>query len=165
MAAGLTASMHLGTHETTDVLAISFSSPDLVGHQFGPRSQEIRDMYAQLDVTIGALLDRLDALVGADRYVLALSSDHGVTPIPEQLKAEGKDGGRLDSQALFQAIESAAQKAGAGRYVGHLTGNDVYFLPGMFEKLIANKSAIDAVIKAGNSQPGIAHVYRADQLA
>jgi len=164
MAAGLVESMHLGKHDTTDVLAVSFSSPDLVGHQFGPRSQEIRDMYAQLDVTIGALLDRLDALVGPDRYVVALSADHGVTPIPEQLKAEGKDGGRLDSQALFQAIEGAAQKAGPGRYVGHLTGNDVYFLPGMFQKLTSNKSAIEAVMKAADSQPGISQVFRADEL-
>ena len=165
MAAGLVESMQLGKHETTDVLAVSFSSPDLVGHQFGPRSQEVRDMYAHLDVTIGALLDRLDALVGPDQYVVALGADHGVTPIPEQLKAEGKDGGRLDSQGLFQAIESAAQKAGPGRYVGHLTGNDVYFLPGMFEKLTANKSAIESVIKAADSQPGIAHAFRADELA
>jgi len=164
MAAGLVESMHLGTRDTTDVLAVSFSSPDLVGHQFGPRSQEVRDMYAHLDVTIGALLDRLDALVGPDKYVVALSADHGVTPIPEQLKAEGKDAGRLDSQALFQAIEGAAQKAGPGRYVGHLTSNDVYFLPGMFEKLTSNKSAIEAVIKAADSQPGIGHAFRADEL-
>ena len=164
MAAGLVESMKLGQHDSTDVLAVSFSSPDLVGHQFGPRSQEIRDMYAHLDVTIGALLDQLDALVGSGKYVVALSADHGVTPIPEQLKAEGKDGGRLDSQALFQTIESAAQKAGPGRYVGHLTSNDVYFLPGMFEKLTANKSAIEGVIKAADTQPGISHVYRADEL-
>jgi predicted AlkP superfamily pyrophosphatase or phosphodiesterase len=164
MAAGLVESMRLGKHDTTDVLAISFSSPDLVGHQFGPRSQEIRDMYAQLDVTVGKLLDQLDALVGAGQYVVALSSDHGVTPIPEQLRAEGKDGGRLDSQALFQAIEGAAQKAGPGRYVGHLTSNDVYFLPGMFQKLTSNKSAIEAVLKAADGQPGIEKVYRGDQL-
>jgi predicted AlkP superfamily pyrophosphatase or phosphodiesterase len=164
MAAGLTESMHLGKHETTDVLLIGFSSTDLVGHQFGPRSQEVRDMYAHLDVTIGTLLDRLDALVGADRYVVALSSDHGVTAIPEQLKAEGHDGGRIDSQALFQAVEGAAQKAGPGRYVAHLTGNDLYFHPGMFERLIANKAAIDGVLKAADSQPGIGHAFRADQL-
>src|SRR5262249_20194183 len=65
---------------------------------------------------------------------------------------------------LFQAIEGAAQKAGPGRYVGHLTSNDVYFLPGMFQKLTSNKSAIEAVLKAADSQPGIAHVYRADEL-
>src|SRR5260221_393588 len=86
-----------------------------------------------------------------------MSADHGVTAIPEQLKAEGKDGGRIDSQALFQAIETAAQKAGAGRYVAHLSGNDVYFLPGMFGKLTSNKSAVDAVLKVADSQPGIAH--------
>jgi predicted AlkP superfamily pyrophosphatase or phosphodiesterase len=165
MAAGLVESMQLGKHDTTDVLAISFSSPDLVGHQFGPRSQEIRDMYAHLDVTIGTLLDRLDALVGPGKYVVALSADHGVTEIPEQLRAEGHDGGRIDSQALYLAVERAAQKAGPGQYVGHLTSNDVYFRPGMFQKLTSNKDAIEAVLKAAESQPGIARAYRADQLA
>ena len=165
MAAGLVESMQLGKHDTTDVLAISFSSPDLVGHQFGPRSQEIRDIYARLDVTLGALLNRIDALVGPDQYVVALSSDHGVTPIPEQLRAAGKDGGRIDVQAVYQAMERAAQKAGAGHYIGHLTSNDVYFLPGMFEKLAANRSAMEGVLKAADAQPGIAHVFRADELA
>lgn len=165
MAAGLVESMHLGQHDTTDVLAVSFSSPDLVGHQFGPRSQEIRDLYAHLDVTIGTLLDRLDTLVGPGKYVVALSADHGVTPIPEQLRAEGHDAGRIDSQALFRAIEGAAQKAGPGQYVGHLTSNDVYFRPGMFQKLTSSKSAIEAVVKAADSQPGIASVFRADELS
>ena len=122
-------------------------------------------MYAHLDVTIGKLLDRLDALVGANQYVVALSADHGVTEIPEQIKAEGKDGGRIDSQALANAIETAAQKAGAERYLAHLTSNDVYLRPGTFEKLTGNKAAIEAVLKAADSQPGIAHAYRADEVA
>jgi predicted AlkP superfamily pyrophosphatase or phosphodiesterase len=166
MAAALTESMQLGKHDSTDVLAVSFSSPDLVGHAFGPRSQEVHDMYAQLDRTIGALLDRLDALVGPDQYVVALSADHGVTPIPEQLAAEGHDAGRIDSGALLRAMEAAATKAlGPGRYVGHVTSNDVYFQPGVFERLTKSASAMNAVMKAAGAQPGIARVFRADELA
>ena len=66
-AAALVEGLQLGSHDGTDVLAVSFSTPDLVGHAFGPRSQEIQDIYAQLDRTIGTLFDRLDALVGRDR--------------------------------------------------------------------------------------------------
>jgi predicted AlkP superfamily pyrophosphatase or phosphodiesterase len=165
LAAALVESMKLGKHDTTDVLAVSFSSPDLVGHAFGPRSQEIRDMYAHLDRTIGALLDRLDAVVGRDAYVVALTSDHGVTPIPEQLKADGRDGGRVNGSGLLQAIEGAAQKTlGPGRYVGHVSTNDIYFQAGVFERLTKNGAAMDAVIKAATSQPGIGRVFRADQL-
>jgi hypothetical protein len=88
-----------------------------------------------------------------------------VTPIPEQLKAEGRDGGRLDSAGLLQALEGAAQKAlGPGKYVGHITSNDVYFQPGVFEKLTKNASAMNAVMKAAASEPGIARVFRSDEL-
>ncbi len=111
MAAALAESMQLGKHDTTDMLAVSFSSPDLVGHGFGPRSHEIREMYENLDRTLGTLFDHLDRLVGPDQYVVALSADHGVTEIPEQLRAEGRDGGRIDAQAIAQAVEQAAINA------------------------------------------------------
>jgi predicted AlkP superfamily pyrophosphatase or phosphodiesterase len=78
-AAGLVESLQLGSDDQTDFLGISFSTPDLVGHAFGPRSQEVQDIYAHLDVTIGTLLARLDALVGRERYVVALTADQGVS--------------------------------------------------------------------------------------
>jgi predicted AlkP superfamily pyrophosphatase or phosphodiesterase len=166
MAAGLADAMQLGKSGKTDVLALSFASPDLVGHVFGPRSQEVRDMYAQLDRTIGTLLERLDALVGANQYVVALTSDHGVTDIPEQSKAAGRDGGRIDLAGALQAIETAAQGAlGPGKYVARVSFNDVYFEPGVFGKLAANASGMAAVMKAASAQPGIARVFRGDELA
>jgi predicted AlkP superfamily pyrophosphatase or phosphodiesterase len=166
MAAALAESMKLGTSGTTDVLAISFSSPDLVGHSFGPRSWEVREMYANLDRTLGLLLDRLDQLVGADQYVVGLSADHGVTEIPEQLVARGRDGGRIDIRTTVQAMEGAAQAAaGPGTYLRTLVGNDVYFVPGAFERLTKEPGALDRVIKAGESTPGIARVIRTDQAA
>src|SRR5262249_18821032 len=91
-AAALADAFALGrrTDGSMDVLAVSFSTPDLVGHAFGPRSQEVHDILAHLDVALGALLDHLDATVGKGQWVAALSADHGVTAIPEQLVAEGK---------------------------------------------------------------------------
>src|SRR5439155_4016198 len=68
-AAALAESLKLGRHEGTDLLGVSFSSPDLVGHAFGPRSQEIQDMYARLDRALQGRFERLDALVGRDRWV------------------------------------------------------------------------------------------------
>lgn len=166
MAAALAESMTLGANGTTDVLAVSFASPDLVGHAFGPRSWEIREMYANLDRTLGVLLDRLDQLVGSDQYVVGLSSDHGVAEIPEQLVARGRDGGRIDIRAVVQAMEAAAQAAvGPGTYLRSVVGNDVYFVQGAFEKLAKDPTAIDRVIKAGERTPGIARVLRADQAA
>jgi len=87
------------------VLGIGFSSPDILGHSFGPRSREVQDMYAHLDDTIGTLLDRLDALVGRNQYVVALTSDHGVATIPEQLRRSGQKGGRVSAATLRDTLE------------------------------------------------------------
>ena len=103
-------SLQLGKHDGTDVLAVSFSSPDLVGHAFGPRSHEIQDMYMHLDQTIGTLFDQLDAAVGKDQWVVALTADHGVTPIPEQLDRRGQ--GRRPDQRRRDGRRDRAGAAG-----------------------------------------------------
>ncbi len=165
-AAAIVDGLQLGTHDTTDVLAVSFSSPDLVGHAFGPRSQEIQDMYANLDRTIGALLDHLDTAVGKGKYVVALSADHGVFPIPEQLVKEGRDAGRLDARTIGDAAEKAVAAAlGDGKYVARENGNDLYFAPGVYERLSAKAGALDAVVAAVAAQRGIQRVFKADEVS
>ena len=132
MAAGLVESMGLGKHKGTDFLGVSFSSPDLVGHSFGSHSQEIEDMYAHLDQSVGGLLDALDRTVGRDEYVLAVSADHGVTDIPERLKAAGGDAGRIDAAAVLKTAQATVQATlGRGNYVSRLVGNEIYFEPGI----------------------------------
>lgn len=165
MAGALTASMQLGKRDGTDFLGVSFSSPDIVGHSFGPRSQEIQDMYANLDVSIGVLLDALDKAVGPGNYTLALSADHGVTNIPEQTRQSGRDGGRIDAQAAFNAGERAAVKAmGPGKYLMRITGNEVYFEPGAYDKVRANPRALRAIAAAIAKVPGIGRVFNSDEM-
>jgi predicted AlkP superfamily pyrophosphatase or phosphodiesterase len=164
-AAALVQSLQLGKHDGTDVLAISFSSPDLVGHAFGPRSREVQDMYAHLDKTIGALFDQLDVLVGKDQWVAGLSADHGVTPIPEQLVAEGKNAGRINGGALVDAIEQVLKPAlGQTRHVTVLNTNDIYFEPGVYDKIRKSNQLTTAVISAIASQPGVERVFRSEEL-
>src|SRR5262245_56489859 len=81
--------LKLGRTAGTDFLGISFSALDKVGHDFGPESHENQDVLARLDQEVGALLDKLDRDVGAGNYTVALTADHGVAPVPEQLKARG----------------------------------------------------------------------------
>ena len=164
-AAALVRSLQLGAHEGTDVLAVSFSSPDLVGHAFGPRSHEVQDMYAHLDKTIGTLFDQLDARVGKDRWVVGLSADHGVTEIPEQLVAEGKDGGRISGGAIIDAIEAALKPAlGDRRHVTVLNTNDLYFEPGVYDTIRKSKPLTDAVLAAIAARPGIQRVFRSEEV-
>ena len=85
-------SEHLGEDSIPDLLMISLSAADLVGHAYGPDSREIRDYYLRLDSELGMFLDSLDTWIGSDNYVLVLTSDHGVCPIPELAVNNGLKG-------------------------------------------------------------------------
>jgi hypothetical protein len=74
----------LGTGTTTDLLCLSFSSNDLIGHAWGPDSHEMFDVTLRSDHMIGEMLKLLDDKVGKDRYTLVITADHGVCPLPEQ---------------------------------------------------------------------------------
>jgi predicted AlkP superfamily pyrophosphatase or phosphodiesterase len=74
--------MRLGAGPATDLLAISLSTTDAVGHRFGPDSREVHDQVLRLDRYLGAFLDSLFKLRDSTRVVIAMTSDHGVTPLP-----------------------------------------------------------------------------------
>jgi hypothetical protein len=76
----------LGKGETADLLCVSFSSNDLIGHRWGPDSWEVLDITLRSDKLIADLLAHLDATLGKDRYSLVITADHGVCPLPEQEK-------------------------------------------------------------------------------
>jgi predicted AlkP superfamily pyrophosphatase or phosphodiesterase len=164
-AASLVESLKLGQHDTTDVLGVSFSTPDLVGHTFGPLSQEVQDIYAQMDRTLETLFDRLDALVGREEWVIALSADHGVTPIPEQLKAEGKDAGRINPAGIANAVEERLGAVlGSGPHVALLYGDDLYFHKQAFDRLQSSPDLLKSVIRTIAATPGIRKVFRGEEV-
>jgi predicted AlkP superfamily pyrophosphatase or phosphodiesterase len=72
----------------TDVLAVSLSATDAVGHTFGPDSREIHDQVLRLDRYLQWFLKRITDRVGRDNVVVVLTSDHGVTPLPERTRAK-----------------------------------------------------------------------------
>ena len=86
---------NLGKHVTTDFLTISYSTPDIAGHAFGPYSLEMEDMYFRLDNEIARLLTTLDKQVGKGNYVVFLTADHAVVPVPELLVDHQLPGGYL----------------------------------------------------------------------
>jgi predicted AlkP superfamily pyrophosphatase or phosphodiesterase len=97
----------LGQHQDPDVLTVSFSADDYVGHRFGPYSQEVMDVTLRVDRQIGALLDFVDQRVGLKNALVIFSADHGMAPIPEQASALGLSGGRVQSSAVLAAIRAA----------------------------------------------------------
>jgi hypothetical protein len=100
----------LGAHEAPDLLCVSFSCTDPIGHAWGPDSQEVLDGVLRADLIVKGLLDLLDAKVGKGRYVLVLSADHGVCPLPEASRKQGRDAGRIPATALKTGAEDFLQK-------------------------------------------------------
>jgi len=77
----------LGKDSITDFLAISLSSPDYIGHSYGPNSVEIEDTYIKLDKEIASFLSYLDQKVGKGQYIFFMTADHGVAHVPTYLNA------------------------------------------------------------------------------
>lgn len=95
----------LGQGDTTDLLCLSFSSNDLIGHCWGPDSQEVLDITLRTDALVKSLLDHLDAKVGKGRYTLVICSDHGVCPLPELARKQGKEAARIAPETLTTRAE------------------------------------------------------------
>jgi predicted AlkP superfamily pyrophosphatase or phosphodiesterase len=104
----------LGRDTVPDLLGISFSANDRVGHAYGPESHEVMDVTVRLDRTLQRLFGFLDRTVGLANVVMVLTADHGVGPMPEVLRRihPGANAGRLNP-AVFDA---AVNRALAARY-------------------------------------------------
>lgn len=97
----------LGQDETPDLLIVSLSANDYVGHDFGPFSQEVLDITVRTDRQLAAFLSFLDERVGREHTLIVLTSDHGAVPIPEDMAAQGMDAGRVGPTTYIAEIETA----------------------------------------------------------
>lgn len=157
--------LHLGNAAGIDFLGVSYSSVDYVGHAFGPRSREIQDVLVRLDRDLAGLFKHLDEKVGRGNYVVALSADHGVVPIPEDMQTTGANAGVLHLPELQERIEKALESFNYPKpAVARIAGSDIYFAPGVYDKLQQDHAALQAVLDAASAQPGVAAVYRAEEL-
>ncbi len=113
----------LGADEIPDLLSVSFSCNDYIGHSWGPDSQEVMDVTLRSDLIVKELLNYLDEHVGKGRYLVALSADHGVCPLPEVARATIPDAVRVNVAGLLKDIEKAldskygAEKGGKNPWI------------------------------------------------
>ena len=163
MAQWIADQLDLGTDQQPDLLAIGFSALDLVGHAFGPESREVEDILINLDDTIGSLIDELDRRVGRANYVLGLTADHGVAPIPSV-----SGGGWIVAEDIEDRVEDMLRErwgdAPVGRHLLVRTGQ-VFFAPGVSQRLRADRALWNAVIDAIDRFPGVARVLDAAILS
>lgn len=126
--------LELGTGPQTDVLAISLSTTDAVGHRFGPDSRELHDQILRLDRSLGAFLDSLFRIRNQNEVVIALTADHGLTPFPEVHAHDPNTGAiRVNVRPVLQRLSNSLSETGVPGYglnyvFGAYNGNGFSFL-------------------------------------
>jgi predicted AlkP superfamily pyrophosphatase or phosphodiesterase len=174
----------LGQDDDTDVLTLSFSANDYVGHRFGPYSQEVMDVTLRTDRTIATLLDFVDARVGLANTLIALTADHGVSPIPEHAAAMGLGGARVPFASVMGKIQAAISArynpqgkspdptadyllrfSEAGTSREWFINNNIYFTYDALRRDGVNIEEISqVVVAAALTVPGIARCFSRSQL-
>ncbi len=160
----------LGADGWTDFLCISYSAPDKLGHRVGPRSVELQDLYVRLDRNIEDLLKKLDASVGAGNYLLFLTSDHGVSDVPQLLIDKRVPGGYIRQEDLKLKLSELTQQYFQGKpVIESITNEQIYLNHDLFrgdpkgggvEWMVSLELISNFLVQ----QPGIAHAFTKNLL-
>lgn len=156
----------LGQRGEVDFLSVSYSSPDYIGHMFGPQAKEVQDNYVRLDREIAGFISFLDEQVGVGEYLLFLTSDHGAAYVPAMLQDIKIPGGYLDVKTLNESIKQF--------FSAHF-GADNWLLDYSNEQIFLDRTAIshsgwsadqvsDQLVEFLLQQDGVAEVYTANDL-
>ncbi|MBI2804940.1 MAG: alkaline phosphatase family protein [Planctomycetes bacterium] len=162
----------LGQSDSVDLLFLGFSSNDLIGHAWGPDSQEVLDVTLRSDRLVKDLLEFLDAKVGKNNYYFAVSADHGVCPLPEFARTKGKTAARIDPDLLTTRAEvflnqkflPAGKKAMWFEQPGR-SNSWVYFNRAALKELKLPQPDVEkALAEWFNGQAGIEHAFTRTEL-
>lgn len=155
----------LGKGTQTDMLCISFSSTDYVGHAFGPRSVEIEDVYLRLDKDLEELLTYLNTNIGKDNFVLFLTADHGACDVPAYLQDLKIPGGYMNEQELEKTVKSFCQTQYNDSLILNISNQQVFLNDAKLHSMKLNRVEVEhAIAEFLLSIKGIAEAYPADVL-
>lgn len=159
----------LGADTVPDLLCVSLSAFDQIGHICGPNSQEVMDAALRIDRELGSFQKFLEKRVGPGRVLMVLTSDHGAQPLVEWSQARGIESARVSAEVkkfrarLFQEFEKNYGNAGKlflfrGQENIHLDHD------ALLERRIARKEVYDLVKTQAASETWIAAAFDRDQL-
>src|SRR5208337_2499082 len=159
----------LGAGPATDLLVISLSANDILGHQVGPDSAQMRSMALELDRTLADFFDFLGHQIGMANVWMALSADHGIAPLPEFAKTLRLPAANLDAKALREQINSLLSKKYARKadYVLDLDYPVAWLSEDAFAgtSLEHKESEGEASVGEAMKQVGLAGYFTKSQLA
>lgn len=156
----------LGSHEGTDLLALSFSANDYVGHQRGPDSPEVRDISRRTDLLLGKLLDFINSHIGAGNTLVVFTADHGVAPVPKVNNDRKMPGGYLTASDYSEKIGyQLSAKFGSGNWFSFDADGFLYLNYATVEQ---NKADLVEVRRfaadIARALPHIARIFTRDDL-
>lgn len=161
----------LGRHAAPDLLCIGFAQIDHAGHVFGPDSWEMMDSMVRLDRTLARLLQFLDTEVGRDRYLVVLTADHGVAPLPERLQALRTESGasRFEASKLDAAVDTALNAAFGllpqGEFWAVREGFSYRLRPeALAARGVTRTAAASAIAQAVTASPQVAAAFTREEL-
>ena len=156
----------LGQRGTTDFLALSYSSTDYVGHQFGPNSIEVEDTYLRLDQELTRLFETLDKTVGKGQALVFLTADHGAAHSPEFLKANRLPSGVVGASAMRDTLQSRlARRHGAGNWVLDYENQQVYLNRSLAaDKKLNFHDLAEEVVREMVQLPGVSRALTAEDV-
>ncbi|MEO1033159.1 MAG: alkaline phosphatase PafA [Bacteroidota bacterium] len=156
----------LGKDTITDVLTVSFSSTDYIGHNFGVSSKEIQDTYLRLDKDLERLLLALDAEVGEGNYTLFLTADHGAVEVPKYLQSLKIPAGYVDYNDRKKKFQEFLKETyGTADIIENISNNQIFFNKAKLKELGLNSHEVEqALVDEQISYPNVAKVYTATAM-
>ncbi len=137
----------LGLDNIPDLLAVSFSSPDHIGHKYGPQSVEVEDCYLRLDLEIAALISYLETKVGKDNFLLFLAADHGASQNANYLSDQKIPAGHYKPKEFTDSLKAMmAQRYGAGDWIIGYENDQVYFNRPLMASRRMNPEEVENVV-------------------
>ena len=156
----------LGADDITDVLTLSFSSTDYVGHNFGVNSKETQDTYMRLDLALGDFLKFLDENVGAGEYTIFLTSDHGGVDVPAYLKSQKVPAGYFNESSFKEDLEKfTAETFKADSLIQNISNSQIFLDYERVEEEKINMAKVEAELAHYIlQQENISRVFTREQL-
>jgi predicted AlkP superfamily pyrophosphatase or phosphodiesterase len=159
----------LGQRGPTDLLTVSFSSNDYVGHRVGPDAPEVRDMAIRTDQLLGKLFHRIDQAIGMKNVVVVLSADHGVASTPQHAEENHLPGGYVKGHIEDAAETALNDRFGKANWLIHGAGEtSLYLNPEALESAKVEVKDVYRVAKEAllaNPRLHVARVYSKDEQA
>ncbi len=156
---------NLGKDKQTDFLCISYSTPDIAGHAFGPYSVEIEDMYLRLDLEIARLIQYLEQKCGKDGFTLFLTADHAVVPVPQYLMDKKLPGGYLFLDDYLKELKKAVKNKFDHELILVEENQNIYLNRNLIDSLHLPKKAIEEFIANEiRDWQGVKAVFTSEEL-